>query len=991
MKEVSCKMVAGVLREAQRRRIPVERLAEGVPYDRAHLMNGKERIHWHEFARIMENARQFWSEDDLIEIGARMVLSPWMLPINLVARLLLTPKAFYFWVNRPDQGAGNLMFTCIRPSCRETGPNELAIELKLAEGYPPCREFFVLTIGGFIAIPQVVGLKRAQVTMEALSDGARYHIKYPRGGGAIPQIVKWLARPFRANAAARQLMDMNATLESRYQELDDARQRLAAQAIQLETANAIGKRVHEAIEFEKVTAAIVESLVAVGGFARAELRATPTVDGATVERMSAQGQACEGDAPIEIALERGGAKLGRLAVWPRSGDDRKERSALLDSVAATITMALDNAFAYDALADYQVNLERKVEERTRELRQAIEERDRIFANINHEIRTPLTLVLMAAQGIAQREKQGLHDDSRREIEGIGESARKVLRLVDEMLLLAAGQTRKLALNRATCDLSALLSQTLVMWDSAATSRGIKLSSSLPPHLYLSLDEIYFERVIGNLLSNAVKFTPPGGSIHVELAEKDGEARMEVRDTGIGIDEGLRKRLFGRFEQGRPPVNGQGGSGIGLSLVRELVEAHDGQAGVESPREGGSIFWVTLPGARRTAYGSNGVVSPLQLSPVDFGLQPQRVQPHAVYEAKVPARALILLAEDDPNLAAAMANVLADEYKVLVARNGIDALKLAEVERPDMLVSDVAMPGMDGLELSRRFQQIAGNRLSPVLLVSARASLADRLAGFDAGAIDYILKPFDPRELRARVHSQLTVRGLALKLTESEKLAALGTMAAGLAHEMRNPANAIVNALGPLREQLPPAVNEPTTGTGQLLSVLTDASKQIAMLSRQLLGFKRPGALEAEAINLPDLYQRASGIMLPLLRGVTVREKLDYRGPVWCAPPMMTQVFTNLLENGVHAAGAKGWIEVSSRQEGDVCVIEVTDSGPGVPAALRERIFEPFFTTKPVGQGTGLGLTTSREIARRHGGDLTVRPAPHGTLFRLEIPISRRAS
>src|SRR5581483_2658754 len=129
MKEVSCKMIAPVLREAERQKLPVDRLAEGTPYDLAYLKNGKERVHWHEYARLMQNARAFWDDDDLIEIGARIVVSPWMLPITLFGRVLFSPRDFYLWMDLTDQGACNLMCSCIRTtSCRETGPNCHEIE-----------------------------------------------------------------------------------------------------------------------------------------------------------------------------------------------------------------------------------------------------------------------------------------------------------------------------------------------------------------------------------------------------------------------------------------------------------------------------------------------------------------------------------------------------------------------------------------------------------------------------------------------------------------------------------------------------------------------------------------------------------------------------------------------------------------------------------------------------------------------------------------------
>jgi two-component system NtrC family sensor kinase len=123
--------------------------------------------------------------------------------------------------------------------------------------------------------------------------------------------------------------------------------------------------------------------------------------------------------------------------------------------------------------------------------------------------------------------------------------------------------------------------------------------------------------------------------------------------------------------------------------------------------------------------------------------------------------------------------------------------------------------------------------------------------------------------------------------------------------------------------------------------------------------------------------------------VTLREKLEYRGPLDCAAPLLMQVLSNLLENGAQAAGSGGWVQLSSRTSGDRVVIEVGDSGAGVPVALRERIFEPFFTTKPPGSGTGLGLTMAREIVERHGGILDVREAVGGTLFHIEVPLHAR--
>jgi two-component system NtrC family sensor kinase len=173
---------------------------------------------------------------------------------------------------------------------------------------------------------------------------------------------------------------------------------------------------------------------------------------------------------------------------------------------------------------------------------------------------------------------------------------------------------------------------------------------------------------------------------------------------------------------------------------------------------------------------------------------------------------------------------------------------------------------------------------------------------------------------------------------------------------------------------------------QLLQVLRDCAGQIAVLSRQLLGFKRPGELERHDVPFADLMSRALGVTQKALRSVEVRQEGAYDGTVHCAAPLLVQVLTNLLENAAYAAGTGGWVRIATRATTERLIVEFSDSGPGVPRDLRERIFEPFFTTKPPGAGTGLGLTTSREIATRHGGVLDVRDLPNGSLFHLEIPL-----
>jgi signal transduction histidine kinase len=296
-----------------------------------------------------------------------------------------------------------------------------------------------------------------------------------------------------------------------------------------------------------------------------------------------------------------------------------------------------------------------------------------------------------------------------------------------------------------------------------------------------------------------------------------------------------------------------------------------------------------------------------------------------------------------------------------------------------------MPIVNGIELSRRFREITGDRLAPIIVVSAILDLGTRMAGLDAGAVDYVTKPFDPMELRARIRAQFRTRELVVRLQRAEQLTAMGILTAGLAHELRNPANGIVNAVGPLGDLLPPELVQPETAVGQLMDVLTSCADQIGFLSRQLLGFRK-GIVELDLRDTPirELVQRAVALVHPGTVG-EIRIDLTADGNLKCAPPLLMQVLTNLFENAAYAAGPRGWLQIRTTAQGDRLTIEVSDSGGGVPFPLREQVFEPFFTTKPTGIGTGLGLSLARDIVHRHNGVLEIRQRDDQTCFVVELP------
>ena len=780
---------------------------------------------------------------------------------------------------------------------------------------------------------------------------------------------------------------------------------LVRQARQMQTAYGVIISIHGELSLEAISDGIVRSLVEVGGVAGASIALAATFDKLQLQTSARAGDESTGLRRHELPLMARGSEVGVLTVCYTLEQNEAELMDLLDYVMPTICISIDNAISFLEVMDYRRTLEEKVVQRTAELsaahadlarslddlREAKAARDRFFANINHEIRTPLTLIQLAAEGI-ERSGEPLSGGTMQKLDEVKGSTRRLLHLVNSLLVLAAGDEGKLRIRPGPVDVAAVLARVVRGWRSAAEKGAIEIVYVGPTQCPAMMDEAALETIVGNFVSNAVKFTPRGGRITVTLDAAQDSVTIAVRDTGPGIDPEFIPKLFGRFERSATAVTrGVRGTGIGLSLSKELVDLQHGSIDVIRHDEPtGTSFVVRLP--REQAVSA---VLPHEERPVHESASLSATESADVQRAPAAAarrepghraEATILLAEDDPGLSKHISEVLSDRYRVLTAPNGKIALEMAREHLPDLLVTDLEMPEMNGLELTKHFLELQGTSLSPVLIVSAHAGLGQRLAGFDAGAVDYVVKPFSADELLARIRNQLAIRKLALRLHESQKLAAMGMLSAGLAHEMRNPANALVNALRPLIDLLP-ADQRVADSPGALLSeVALEAADQIRERSKNILDYSRAERIHKQPADVGLIIARTRRTLAKALEGVEVREDVRLGGLVPCAPPLIEQILVNLVDNAAYAAGRGGWVSIDARREGDLVVIDVSDSGPGVPAHIQERIFDPFFTTKPVGEGSGLGLTISRRIALNHGGELRIVRREHGTAFRLELPV-----
>ncbi|MBL8952214.1 MAG: response regulator [Myxococcaceae bacterium] len=988
------------VRAASERGLALESLLTGVPYSVDHIKDKRKRIDWDAFAMLLSNVGAYWSRDELVEIGRRVIRNPYLKYFAVVGRALMSAQDFYGWVFREGSGAGNQTFSNVIPKFSVLAPNVVRLAMKVPEPYRESPEFFHISHGNFQEMSTMVGLPPAKVEMTVTGREATYVVKLPEGGGVIPRVVRSITNPFRAREVAAELRDAHTELKDRLDQLQLASGVIEQKKHELEVIQVVAAAAHASLDLEAALRAICVQVCGQLNYHYARFAVIASQDGVDVSHIAEFGGRKAGDLTVDVPLTFRGVKLGELSA-ARSGAITDDERRFLGEVATACALAINNAIAFQVIQSYRKALEDRVTERTAQLNSALEQvklqqtaRQRIFQNISHELRTPLSLISLSTGDIAYRET-GLTATSRQRLEQIDDSIQRLLHLFDGMLLLAAGQEGKLRIRPMQTDIAIELRSLVSAWQVAADKHGIHLNFVGPERLSIRCDEAGVGRVVSNLISNAIKFTANGGSVEVRLEEPDAkQVRISVQDSGVGMDKEFLSRVFGRFEQGPAPVRtGERGSGIGLAIVKEIAEAHGGEATVESERGKGSCFMITLPReqdlAALAARGEGSFIPALQQRAPEHETSAVATTNDAAPVDKS-AAVTVLVAEDDPALRQFIVDLLSRDYRVVAAADGLAALRMVKEHQPAILVSDIGMPGIDGIELTRRFRAQSADKLAPVILLTAYAMVETRMQGLEAGAIDYVTKPFHPEELLARVKGQLQLRGMAMRLHESQKLAGLGILSAGLAHELRNPANGVVNSIMPLRRLLPKETFEPGTPTAMLFEALSTGAEQIAVLTKQLLGFSRQGELEVREEAMSRILDSAEALVEPALAGRRIRRDLKYKDGVRCARGLVVQVLVNLLENSAHASPPGSEIVLSTRVENGFVCFDVKDSGPGVPKELRDRIFDPFFTTKPPGQGTGLGLAISKMIAERHGGNLRLLEGEKGGAFRLELPERRVA-
>ncbi len=661
----------------------------------------------------------------------------------------------------------------------------------------------------------------------------------------------------------------------------------------------------------------------------------------------------------------------------------EEYRAFLYLLASGVSTVVADAHAYEQ--------ERKRAEALAEIDRA---KTAFFSNVSHEFRTPLTLMLGPLEDELAEIDNPLPLARRERLATAHRNSLRLLKLVNTLLDFSRIEAERVQAVFEPTDLSKHTADLASIFRSAAEKAALTLTVNCPELAEpVYVDREMWEKIVLNLVSNALKHTFEGG-ITVGLRWCETHVELSVADTGVGISQQELPRLFERFHRVKGAKSrSHEGTGIGLALVKELVSMHGGTVQVESMEGAGTTFRVTIrtgcahlpsehigagrvlaPAAARNAAYVDEVL--LWLSKTERTTEFRSVEEASktlTGSQKVGSRrSRIVWADDNADMRDYVHRLLFDHYDVLDAADGLEALALARAETPDLVLSDIMMPGLDGFGLLRELRADAGTRTIPVILLSARAGQESALEGLDAGADDYLTKPFSAQELLARVRTHLELtrvrREWASELERANR--ELEAFSYSVSHDLRAPLRAIDGftkiVLEDYGQQLNDQVND-------YLGEIRTAVQRMSALIEDLLNLSRIGRTvpRKEPINLTQL---ARDVVAELRSREPSRDVAIEIGSEMTAngdASLLTIVLHNLLGNSwKYTSKTKhARIEFFKVDVGDEIAYCIRDNGAGFDMKYADKLFAPFqrLHHESEFEGTGIGLATVQRIISRHGG------------------------
>jgi signal transduction histidine kinase len=664
-----------------------------------------------------------------------------------------------------------------------------------------------------------------------------------------------------------------------------------------------------------------------------------------------------------------------------------------DLLTVAVTTEVANARAYE-----------EASKRAEALAEIDRAKTEFFSNVSHEFRTPLTLMLGPLEDELAERDAPLPPARRERLEAAHRNSLRLLKLVNSLLDFSRIEAGRIQASYEPTDLATLTAELASVFRSAIEKAGLSLTIDCPalPEP-VCVDREMWEKIVLNLLSNAFKHTF-AGSITVTLRWQGDHARLVVADTGVGIPASELPRLFERFHRVKEAKSRtHEGTGIGLALVQELVLLHGGTVSVESQEGKGSSFIVTakagtahLPSdrllttrsltsttVRAAAYveeamhwlpNTEALPAPPSASPSPSQSSEAAMADLAAPEAAgaVKVRPRILWADDNADMRDYVRRLLTDRYDVIAVADGLTALERAREQPPDLVLSDVMMPGLDGFGLLGKLRTDPRTCTVPVILLSARAGQESAVEGLDAGADDYLVKPFSAQELLARVGTHLQLaqarRVWANELEQANK--ELEAYSYSISHDLRAPLRAIDGFSKALLDEYATVFDERAR---HYLDRVRTGTQKMSGLIDDLLNLSRINRtdLQKEAIDLTALARSVASELKSRQpeRKFTfeIAGELTGHGDA----RLVAVVLDNLLGNAAKYTSKRAHARITFGQENRAgkSVFYIRDNGAGFDIAYADKLFAPFQRLHQDSEfeGTGIGLATVQRVISRHGG------------------------
>ncbi|OQP56933.1 hypothetical protein A3860_10175 [Niastella vici] len=656
-------------------------------------------------------------------------------------------------------------------------------------------------------------------------------------------------------------------------------------------------------------------------------------------------------------------------------------------------------------------------EEERKRAEALEQLDKaktvFFSNISHEFRTPLTLILSPLEELLDQQSSCLSIIEKQSIETVYRNALRLLKLVNTLLDFSRIESGRQQASYTATDIATFTKDLAANFRSVVEKAGLQLIvqvDAFDQPVYV--DRAMWEKIVFNLLSNAFKYTLEG-SITVALAAENGHAVLKITDTGVGIPPSEIPHMFERFHRVQQ-VSGRTfeGTGIGLSLIKELVLLHKGEISVTSELHKGSTFTVKIP-LGRAHLAQQQIAAPVEGELTSSAMYVEEagtllVKNNTQKASVAPDKkhlSLVLVVDDNADMREHIQTILLQHFNVVTANNGEEALQRLQEQHPALVLSDVMMPVMDGITLVKEIKANKTTAHIPVILLTARAGEESKIVGWQTGADDYLTKPFSSRELIARISSQIKTQQIRtealLGIAEQEKHAKkledlnreltkmneeLTSFAYVSSHDLQEPLRKIQMFSKRIMEKEMKVLSD--EGRDFLLR-MDNAANRMQLLINDLLTYSRTNTSQKhfEKIDLNELIAEVKQELNEKVVATRTRIVCGKLPELYLIPFQFKQLFTNLIANSIKFARPDvppritiNCTRIAGQRIDHPAAItakeywhlSIADNGAGFDPRFNEQIFGLFqrLHGRREYEGTGIGLAIAKKVVENHNGIIT---------------------